>query len=246
MRAAVRTLAAVGLDALYVFEGPAGKALEGDVPESDLGFGALDEVRVHTGRWRTDARKRNEMLQRAKRDFPGAPLWGVIVDGDEALVNGEYLRDRLQALAWDDEAKGAVAGDKDRPQPWAAWPLQLVESEGSMSIVTARVLRLDLIRSVDVSTSVMTNVHGVQIGLGNHPLPAGVWQEAFLRAIDEGKMIAWPPLPCEPYLVHRSNLRHPARRGLRMSEQETGELARAELEARARQGGGVSPVERAR
>lgn len=100
-----------------------------------------------------------------------------------------------------------------------------------MSLVTARVLRLDLIRSIDVSTSVMTNVHGVQVGLGNHPLQAHFWQEAFLRAIDEGKMIAWPPLPCEPYLVHRSHLRHPLRRGLRMSEQEKTELARAEAEA---------------
>ncbi len=234
VRSAIRSLGLISLDRIYVYEGPAGPVLGNDIPESDLLYIAReDEIVIHRGRWRSDARKRNDMLQRAKADFPESPLWGVVVDGDEVLVNGEYLRDRLQALLWDDEAKGAEAGNKDRPQPWMSWPLQLVESEGSMSIVTARVLRLDLIRSIDVSTSVMTNVHGVQVGLGNHPLPAGVWQEAFLRAIDEGKMIAWPPLPCEPYLVHRSNLRHPARRGLRMSEQEAAELKKAEAEARS-------------
>ena len=175
------------------------------------------------------------MLQRAKKDFPGGPLWGVVVDGDEVLVNGEYLRDRLQALEWDDEAKGAVAGDRDAPQPWAYWPIQMVEHEGSMTLLTARVLRLDLIRSIDVSTSVMTNEHGIQVGMGNHPVPAHVFAEAWLHAIDAGKTIAWPPWPCEPFLVHRSNLRHPARRGLRMSEQERVELARAESEARMRE-----------
>ena len=41
-------------------------------------------------------------------------------------------------------------------------------------------------------------------------------------------MIAWPPLPCEPHIVHRSNLRHPARKALRMSEQEAVEFAKAQ------------------
>jgi hypothetical protein len=223
VRAAARSLLKVSLDRLYVFEGPAGDPLEADVPESELdALEGRPDVVLHRGRWRTDARKRNEMLQRAKRDFPGGALWGVIVDGDEVLMNGEYLRDKLQTVLWEDEA---------RSEPWLKVPLPLVEHEGSMSTITARVLRLDLIRSVDVSTSVMTRTDGVQVGLGNQPVPSSIFVDAWCRAIDAGKTIAWPPFPCEPYLVHRSHLRHPLRRGLRMSVQEQAELAKAKAAA---------------
>lgn len=227
--AAIRSLLNVELDRLYVYEGPAGPPLGDDVPDSDLSAAMMlagGVIRVHHGRWRTDARKRNEMLQQAKRDFPGV-TWGVIVDGDEVLVNGEYLRDRLQSLVWDDEMKGARAGDTSNP-PWARWPLHFVEADGSMHLITARVMRIDLVRSIDVSSSVITNEHGVREGWGNYAARSAAWIESWLAAIDQGKMIAWPPLPCEPHLVHRSNLRHPLRRQLRMSQQEAEEFARVQ------------------
>lgn len=232
--AAIDSLRAVGLDRLYIYEGPAGPPLpnEDELPETWLPEGHMEgwlgyPAVIHHGRWRTDARKRNEILQRAKADFPEGPLWAVVVDADEVLVNGQYLRDRLQALVWDDEAKGARPGDTSNP-PWARWPLHLVEHDGSMSLITARVFRADLLRSIDHSSSVVTNEHGVREGWGNYAARSALWIEGWLRAIDEGKMIAWPPLPTEPYLVHRSNLRHPSRRGLRMSEQEAVEFAKAE------------------
>jgi hypothetical protein len=231
LRGALDSLQAVECDRIYVYEGPAGDPLEAIVPASELpDWWVADDPRCafHAGRWRTDARKRNEMLQQAKRDYPGV-TWAVIVDGDEVLVNGGYLRDRLQALLWDDEAKGARAGDVDNP-PWARWPLHLVEHDGSISIITARVVRIDLLRSIDVSSSVVTNEHGVREGWGNYEARSAVWIEGWLHAIDHGKMIAWPPLPCEPHIVHRSNLRHPLRRGLRMSEQEAEEFARVQAE----------------
>lgn len=243
VRAAIRSLQAVELDRLYVFEGPAGEPLGDDVPDSDYGaFHASppefesphksrpgDKTVFHYGRWRTDGRKRNEMLQRAKSDFPGVPFWCVVVDADEVLVNGEFLRDRLQFLLWEDERKSASIAIPDNP-PMARWPLHLVEHDGSMAVITARVFRGDLVQSIDISSSVVTNVSGVREGWGNHEARSALWIENWMRAIDQGKMIAWPPLPCEPHLVHRSNLRHPLRRGLRMSAQETVEFAKAQAE----------------
>lgn len=237
VQGAIRSLLQVGLDWIYLYEGPAGEPIrDPDVPESDFGqFDPRTELQVshearwryREGRWRTDGRKRNAMLQQAKTDAGGEPFWCVVVDADELLVNGEYLRDRLQALTWDDEARAADPGNTERP-PWARWPLRLVEADGSLSLITARVFRGDLIRSIDHSSSVVTNEHGVREGWGNYAEASKVWIEGWLRAIDQGKMIAWPPLPGEPHIVHRSNLRHPLRRGLRMSDQELQEFARAQ------------------
>lgn len=238
VRAAIGSLIEVGLDGLYVFEGPAGDPIDDpDVPPSDLhGIAELDgpafHVVVHQNRWRTDGRKRNDMLQRAKLDHervggnPG-PLWAVVVDADEVLVNGRYLRDRLEWIGWEDRRRGASMAAIDRP-PMARWPLHLVEHDGSMSMITARVFRADLVQTIDHSSSVITNVSGVQEGWGNFAAVSAAWIEGWLAAIDQGKMIAWPPLPTEPYLVHRSNLRHPGRRGLRMSVQEAEEFAKAQ------------------
>ena len=229
VRSAVESLERVGIDELYIFEGPAGDPLEDDVPDSVY---FPEGRRVHRGRWRTDGRKRNEMLQRAKTDYPGEPFWCVVVDADEVLVNGEYLRDRLQWILWEDEARGASVALPENP-PMARWPLHLVEHDGSMSLITARVFRGDLVRSIDHSSSVITNVGGIRDGWGNYAATSKLWIEGWLKAIDEGKMIAWPPLPTEPYLVHRSNLRHPARRGLRMSAQELVEFDKAQREEAA-------------
>ena len=244
-RAAIRSVLEVELDALYVFEGPAGDPLENedelpatwlpaatDTPDGFVAPWPDTRVIVHRGRWRTDARKRNEMLQRAKADYPDGPLWAVVVDADEVLVNSAYLRDRLEWILANDQHRGASIATPDNP-PMARWPLRLIEHEGSISLITARVFRADLLRSIDHSSSVVTNVAGVRDGWGNHAEVSKVWIELWLAAIDKGAMIAWPPLPCEPCLVHRSNLRHPGRARLRMSDQETVEFARAQAEERA-------------
>lgn len=233
VRGAVSSLLRVGLDALYVYEGPAGEPLGDDVPDSDypsyVTDGDHEYVTFHSGRWRTDARKRNEMLQRAKADFPGE-TWAVVIDGDEVLWNAEYLRDRIEAIANEDAWKGASAALPEN-LPTARMPLRLMERDGTLSAITARVFRIDLLRSIDISSSVVTNVHGVQDGWGNYPELSAMYLEGMLHAIDKGHLVAWPPFPCEPVIVHRAHLRHPARRGLRMSDQETRELARAKREA---------------
>jgi len=228
---AVRSLLELEPDALYIFEGPAGEPLGDDVPDSDYGRTNHPHIAARVvyreGRWRTDGRKRNAMLQQAKSDYPGQPFWCVVVDADEVLVNGRYLRDRLEWIMAEDVQRGADPSDPSNP-PMARWPLHLVEHEGSMSLITARVFRGDLIRSIDISSSVITNSAGVREGWGNFEATSKLWIENWLAAIDAGKMIAWPPFSVEPHIVHRSNLRHPLRRGVRMSEQETVEFARAQ------------------
>lgn len=243
-RGALAGLLEVELDHLYVFEGPAGEPLtDPGIPATQMP--PLDSapfpVTLHEGRWRTDGRKRNEMLQRAKADHqsivragdgdPG-PLWAVVLDADEVLVNGRYLRDRLEWIGWNDAAKGASITLPENP-PMVRWPLHLVEHSGAIAVITARVFRADLVKSIDHSSSVVTNAGGIREGWGNFDAVSKLWLERWLQATDEGKLIAWPPLPCEPHIVHRSNLRHPARAGLRMSDQEAVEFARAQAEQEA-------------
>lgn len=225
---AVDSLLAVGLDHLYVYEGPAGEPLpnEAELPPTRLEH--LDGragVTVHRNRWRTDGRKRNDMLQRAKQEWPG-PAWAVTLDADEILVGGQFLRDRLEWIEASDRHRGASIATPDNP-PMARWPLRLIEHDGSMSLITARVYRMDFLRSIDHSTSVVTNVAGVRDGWGNVGEVSRVWTERWLAAVDAGHMVAWPPFSAEPHIVHRSNLRTPARQGLRMSDQETREFKRA-------------------
>ncbi len=229
-RGAIESLRAARLDRLYIYEGPAGPPLpdEADIPGTWLPEPGPRTI-VRHGRWRTDARKRNEILQRAKAEFPAGPLWAVVVDADEVLVNGAYLRDRLEWILWEDQRTGGA--------PHSRWPLRLVEHDGSISLIGARVFRADLVRSIDHSSSMITNEAGVREGWGNEGEVSALWIEGWLQAIDAGHMIAWPPLPCEPHLFHRSNLRHPLRRGLRMSEQEGVEFAKAQAAESASKAG---------
>lgn len=231
VRGAVESLLRVGLDALYVFEGPTDEPLGDDVPDSDYPQSMYDYLAqprgaFHEGRWRTDARKRNEMLQRAKAEWPGE-TWAVVIDGDEVLHNAEYLRDRIEAVSHEDAWKGASIALPDNV-PTSRIPLRLIERDGTISTITARVFRIDLLRSIDVSSSVVTNTAGIQEGWGNYPELTPIWVEAWAAAMERGQLVALPPFPCEPCIVHRSHLRHPLRRGLRMSDQETREFAKAQ------------------
>jgi len=235
VRGAIESLLRADVDALYLWEGPAGDLLGDDVPDSDYGrhSGAIDGgsfTTLHRGRWRTDARKRNEMLQRVKRDFPGSPLWAVVLDGDEVLYHAEYLRDLIECVQAEDDLRGADYRDKDNP-PTARIPLRLVERDGGLHVITGRVYRADLVREYNVSSSLVTNLHGVRDGWGNRPELSPHYVAAWENAMSQGQVATLPPFPCEPCIIHRSHLRHPLRRGLRMSEQETRELARAKKEA---------------
>jgi hypothetical protein len=218
---AADSLLECGLDDLLIYEGPAGTPLEADVPPTSVVIGTDENVwRWHKGQWRTDARKRNEMLLEAKRRNGDGPIWGIWLDGDEILVNGRYLYDRLQAVVWNDEFDGSG-------EPTIRWPMWNVEADGSMALTGGRLFRIDLTRSIDISNSVITNEAGIEEGWGHTNPDARVFVDFFFKAVDAGRMAGWPPLSCEPHIVHRSNLRHPLRRGLRLHQQEDAELRKA-------------------
>lgn len=208
VRGAVNSLERSRLDDLIIYEGPAGEPIEGAPPSV---FFLGDQVKE--GRWRSDGRKRDAMLQEAKRRHPEPETWGLWLDGDEILVNGEYLRDILQSRLWNDEADGG--------EPTIHCPLWIIEADGAMAITTSRIFRLDLVRSIDISSATITNVYGIEEGWGNTTTDARVWIEMWELAVSSGRMMAWPPRPCEPHIYHRSHLRHPARRKHRLHEQET-------------------------
>lgn len=222
VQGAIRSLHAVGLDDMLIYEGPAGDPLSAETPDSD--FAGWDSHPlswdVFRGRWRSDARKRNAMLEEAKRRHPEGPVWGVWLDGDEVLRDAEYLRDELQAVIWSDEI------EPDEP-PTIAHPLWIVEADGSVALTKSRLVRLDLIRSYDISVSVVTNKLGLEEALGNENPDARIWLDVQKHAMATGRLLSLPPHPGQPHIVHRSNLRHPLRRGLRMHKQEADELKKA-------------------
>lgn len=223
----IRSLLQVGLDDLLVSEGPAGEIPEGieEAPASEF----PPELTVNHGRWRTDGRKRDAMLKEAQRRHAAyerlhhlpegnLPLWGVWLDGDEVLHGAEFIRDRLQGILWEDETRGGP--------PRLNAPLWVKEPDGSLGVTSGRLVRLDLIRSYQVSVSVVRDVGGDEQGLGNVTTDSRLWLELWMQATESGRLVAWPPGPGDSCIVHRSHLRHPARRGLRMHHQEAEELAR--------------------
>lgn len=232
---AIQSLAGV-CDAVYWLDGPAGEPLGDDLPDSDGGAARhLSRVHYREGRWRTDARKRQALLDWA-RDSNDGPLWGVILDGDEILMGGEYLRDWLQVLEWEEEQGGG---------PYLGRPIRGVEMSGAVFWLRGRLLRLDRVREYKISTSVIVNENGIEHAEGNHPDSfQRVWRDRHV-ALEQsevgGKMYSvpiygddqvfvGPPVPGEPFILHRPLLRHPLRRGVgRMHVQERDELVREGL-----------------
>ena len=239
---AVRSLLAA-CDRIVIFEGPAGPPLDEDVPTSDFspwGLGGSDDdvafrsfsdplIEFRRGRWSTDAKKRPAMIEHlrpAMRERPDEPWWGVWVDGDELLCNPELLRDWLQFFDWKEEETGVRN---------MGWPIKIVEMDGSVAIVQAKVLRVDRLDSYSVSSSVFKNALGELDARGNYrasidDFPLGQ-QLRQLGDPDGGYMFAWDNFALhEPYIIHRSKLRHPRRQGLRLHEQEAEEIAKAKIE----------------
>lgn len=224
VQGAVRSLLEA-CERVAVFEGPAGDPIDAPVPWSDFG-GLLDDERLtfREGRWRTDARKRQAMLEWAQGlERPqGSSLWGVIVDADEVLINAPYLRDWLNRLDWHEQVNEEVE--------YLGRPMRLVEMDGSVSWVRGRLLRLDRVIEYKVSTSVFTARYEGRTetfrGGGNQEDSYLDWELPRREALEAGRMIYPPPFTLEPYLVHRSLLRHPLRSGNRLHQQEAQELAK--------------------
>lgn len=225
VQGAVRSLLAA-CDRVVVFEGPAGPPLDEDVPDSDfspwgeLGDDWIDEdvpLTIRRGEWKTDANKRTAMIKSLRP--MNEPTWGVWIDGDEVLCNPEYMRDWLNFADWREQETGVQN---------MGWPLKIVEMDGSIAVVQAKVLRVDRIDSYAVSSSVFVNTMGVLEGRGNYRAHISEFgTHIHLMGLDDPEtayLFHWPPLPCEPYIMHRSALRHPRRSGLRLHEQEAAEI----------------------
>lgn len=213
IQAAIRSALVPGISRVVVFEGAAGPPLDG-CSETDLGDYSYT-VDYHEGTWSTDAAKRTAIVKYAQQF--GSPLWGVWIDGDEALINGEYLRDHVQRLEWQSEIDA---------EPYVGMPLRLVEMDGSVSVASGRVLRLDLISNYVVSIGGIKFKGGHTESHGNLPQSIREWRGPRTEAVLRDHLYLDPPLPGEPFLLHRSPLRHPERAKLRMHEQETRELER--------------------
>lgn len=219
IQAAVGSLMVPGISRVFVFEGPAGMIVSAEAPETEITEtppGAQLEVR--RGTWVTDAAKRTAIVKHVQAQYPKEQVWGVWVDGDEVLLNGAFLYDLLQALAWRDEA------EPDAP-PTAGFPIRLVEMDGSVVVCRAKVLRVDLVSNYVVSSSGIRFKNGVVQAEGNLPDRIGDWWVPERMAkLEAGERMLDAPLPGEPILLHRSPLRHPARAGARMHVQEAAEL----------------------
>lgn len=220
---AIRSLLEAELDRVIVWEGPAGPTRLPDAPATMIGEG---DYMFRKGNWNGDGAKRTEMLRWTLRQYPGEQVWGVWLDADELLLNGRYLRDLVQERVWADEAAGASLADPEN-LPTGGIPLRLVEYDGSCSLAQGRLLRLDTLRAFVVSNLIVETVLGSQMRLGN--LPETTELEQLAREHLPGRRLVLPPLPGEPCIVHRSHLRHPARKALRLHEQERSELQRLGL-----------------
>lgn len=195
LAAAVGSLAS--LDGVIVAEGPV-EGNEPAGPESVVGHHhpVKNWIQRFDGEWDTDAAKRTWLLNKAKERWPGE-LWGLWLDGDEILLWGEYLHDWLWRVS--------QQGDPDNPV--GGWPFHLVELDGSVALCLGKLVRLDLIRSYDVSISLVTMINGSQRTLGNVEAWNPIDGPVLFNEDGRPNWRARPPLQGEPHLQHRPILR---------------------------------------
>lgn len=211
---AVRSLQACA-DVVHVLEGPIGDAPDAGKLTDWRSFRKDQTVHVHGGLWPSDAAKRTELLGFTRRYPP--PVWAVIVDGDEILMHGEYLPDLIEHVEAKDDASGETT---------FAFPLRIMEVDGSCAILGGRVLRADLVDAYLISSYHLLLRNGVEVSLPNEPLRfAG---EPDLAPV-EGESIERQrrrPLAGEPHILHRSFLRAPQRAAQRQNVAEATEFER--------------------
>ncbi len=179
------------VDAVYVHEGPIGAAAPSTAPRH-VGVG----LSLRHGAWESDAAKRTDLYRLAAAS--GA-RWALILDGDELLVNGDQVRTMIWAYEQNLAADGTDV---------FALPLRIVELDGSCAMTGARLLRIDRISRVLLSSYQLELDDGVTVALPNVPL-------CLVDEPDSSRAVAGHqcrrPLPGEPCILHRSVWRSPAR-----------------------------------
>lgn len=201
-------------DRVAVFEGPV-EGLEASGDPTPLGANDTKGIFVKHDEWESDAAKRQDMLVWAKREHQkfghNEPLWVVWIDGDEALIYPEYLRDWLYRASFVDGAYN--------------WNIRLVELDGSTVLCAGKCIRGDMVFQYLVSSYQVQLENGMIVALPNvrNWMP---WQEKYDDAgnyyTKESPITASrrPPLHGEPHLLHRSGLRSPNRMIRRLHDSE--------------------------
>ena len=213
---------------VWVLDGPIGEPREGGVDTDWTAF-RKQPVNVQYGTWESDAGKRTALLEKTRR-YPG-PVWGVIVDGDEVLMFPE----RIPALIEHHEAEAASKNEVS-----AGATLRIVEGDGTVGLVTARVLRLDLIERWLISSYHMLLRNGVEVSRPNAYILKAGEPDMLERDLTTG-MQRRRPLIGEPHLLHLSWFRPPQRDAQRQSVAEGSEFDRLVREAGLSEAHGERP-----
>lgn len=173
-------------------------------PETDLGN--LTKYIARKGKWNDEADKRNEMLNYAQMKFPKPTgFWILLLDGDELLVWGEYLRDWLDQL---DPGYGSAENvvpikvtEPSRRQMQIPLPSGIVEVPGELWTDTGP---SHLYHSSIIKRYV--------VGAWQIETPSGL--VAMLDRMESPN----PPAMGEPHIHHRSYLRRGERKDFRANQ----------------------------
>lgn len=176
------------------------------VPGSDFAY--------VSGSWNSDAHKRTEMLNFAKRELSwGSNAWALWLDGDEILLWGEYLHDHCQRADHETATGGTT--------------LRIQEYDGSVAECFGKLIKLHAVEEYVMSSYEIKLSNGMTVALPNVPLctQGGIPIGEIKTADDPLLARNRPPLQGEPHLLHRFGLRNPERQVARMHDAESDSFA---------------------
>lgn len=175
-------------------------------PETDLG--AYKRFMVRKANWESESAKRTDMLMYARRKFRDEEFWMLLLDGDEILVWGEYLRDWLNVLEPGFESQENFV------------PIKVTEA-------ATRLIKLDVngteIEVPNGALTFVTSSHLYHSSVIDH-YHVGAWQivtpfEGRIAALDN-RDSERPPSYGEPHIHHRPYLRRYERKEFRAHDHE--------------------------
>lgn len=212
MTGAVRSVAP-HVDAVLVLDGPFGEPpTDGEQSQLEPRELGRNVIVRHGGPWKDDAAKRTDHAQWARayaaRSRPGVPVFGLLVDGDELLLNGEWLRDIVERARPDDRLLS----------------IRIVEWDGTVLRTFCRLQRVDLVdryvlgaHQIVFVDSPLVFPHPTYVevdGPGEMPLSELADSRSFVPPPHRA------PLQGEPHILHRSFLRPDRRFDERASDVE--------------------------
>jgi hypothetical protein len=216
IQGAIRSLFPVCQE-VYVFEGPCQKGAEQIRGKTELGwYENKKKVIYKEGVWETDSQKRNDILSAIQLKWmddkrrKNQAVWMIVIDADEILVWGEYLRDWLEMAPANQFAIPILRTETGIKQDKLSITKGLVLEKKETLIdeigifadkAPTRCVRADMIKRYIVGCYQIELVDGVVISIGHERAP---------RLPQQG----------EPHIHHRSYLRKRDRAGLRLNQGE--------------------------